>query len=152
MTREEKQPILMVEDSPEDFYAARRAFEIAGLMNPIIHLENGDDALDYLFQRGAFSPPAKAPKPGIILLDLNLPGLDGHEVLSEIKQSAELKRIPVIVLTTSQDPGDIERCYEAGANSYICKPVDLNGLIAAIQRLKEYWFEIAVFPKGGSAL
>jgi two-component system response regulator len=143
------QPILMVEDSPEDFHATIRAFEKAGLANPIIRCEDGDEALSYLFCHGKFAPPAKAPRPGIILLDLNLPGTDGHEVLVAIKNNAELKKIPVIVLTTSCEKSDIDRCYSAGASSYICKPVDLAGLMGAIQRLKDYWFEIVIFPKGG---
>lgn len=142
-----RQPILLVEDNPEDFQAILRAFANAGLTNPIIHCEDGDDALDYLFGRGIYAPPANTSRPGIILLDLNLPGTDGHEVLACLKKSRQLKKIPVIVLTTSNAESDIERCYLAGANSYICKPVDLEGLMHAIQGLKAYWFEIAVFPR-----
>lgn len=138
---------MMVEDSPEDFHATIRAFEKAGLANPIIRCEDGDEALDYLFRRGKFAPPTPTPRPGMILLDLNLPGTDGHEVLMAVKKSNELKKIPVIVLTTSREKNDIDKCYGSGANSYIFKPVDLVGLMDAIQRLKEYWFEIAVFPK-----
>jgi len=142
------QPILMVEDSPEDFHTMLRAFQKAGLVNPLVWCEDGDEALEYLFCRGKFAPPAHGPRPGIILLDLNLPGTDGHEVLSVVKSNAELKKIPVIILTTSSAEQDIDRCYAAGASSYICKPVGLENFMQAIQRLKEYWFEIAVFPKG----
>jgi len=142
------QPILMVEDSPEDCHAMMRAFQKAGLLNPIIRCEDGDEAIEYLFCRGRYAPPAEAPIPGIILLDLNLPGTDGHEVLTTLKSNGRLKKIPVIVLTTSCEKNDIDRCYQAGASSYICKPLDLSGLMNAIQRLKEYWFEIAVIPKG----
>lgn len=141
------QPVLLVEDNPEDFQAILRAFAKAGLANPIVRCEDGDDALDYLFGRGKYAPPADTPRPGIILLDLNLPGTDGYEVLISLKKSRRLKKIPVVVLTTSRDEKDIERCYLAGASSYICKPVDLGGLIHAIQGFKKYWFEIAVFPK-----
>ena len=141
------QPILLIEDNPEDFQAILRAFAKAGLANPIIRCEDGDDALEYLFGRGRYAPPANTPRPGIILLDLNLPGTDGYEVLVSLKKSSRLKKIPVIVLTTSCAENDIEQCYQAGASSYICKPVDLGGLMRAIQGLKEYWFEIAVFPK-----
>ncbi|MFH2064655.1 MAG: response regulator [Pseudomonadota bacterium] len=140
-------PILLVEDSPEDFHAAMRAFQKAGLANPIIRCEDGDEALEYLFCRGRFAPPADAPLPGIILLDLNLPGTDGHEVLEAVKKNGRLKKIPVIVLTTSCEKIDIDRCFSEGASSYICKPVDLGGLMNAVQGLKEYWFEIAVFSK-----
>lgn len=147
MSISSRQPILMVEDSPEDFHATMRAFRKAGLMNPVIRCEDGEEALDYLFGRGRFAPPAKAPRPGIVLLDLNLPGTDGHEVLETIKKDTQLRKIPVVVLTTSCEECDIERCYSAGASSYICKPVDLNGLMEAVQRMKEYWFEIVVIPK-----
>ncbi len=142
------QPILIIEDSPEDFEATVRAFNKSGLGNPVYHCEDGDDALDYLYHRGKFSDPEKSPRPGIILLDLNLPGTDGREVLCEIKNDLDLRKIPVIVLTTSKDQRDIEHCYEAGANSYIHKPVNINGFFESIQRLKDYWFEIVVLPKG----
>ncbi len=142
------QPLLIVEDSPEDFEATIRAFKKSGLANPIIHCEDGDDALDYMFQKGRYQDRKKYPLPGLILLDLNLPGTDGREFLSKIKQEPQLKRIPVIVLTTSSSQEDIERCYEAGANSYVCKPVIISDFVASIQRLKDFWFEISVFPQG----
>lgn len=141
------QPILLVEDSPEDFETTERAFRRSGLKNPIYRCADGDDALDYLHRRGQYSDPAKAPRPGVILLDLNLPGTDGREVLSEIKQDPNLKQIPVIVLTTSKDERDIEVCYRCGANSYIQKPVDLDGFMKAIERLNDYWFEVVILPK-----
>jgi len=142
-----KQPILIVEDSPEDFETTLRGLKKAGLANPIFRCEDGDDALDYLYRRGKYGSPENSPRPGIILLDLNLPGTDGRDVLKEIKQDPSLKRIPVIVLTTSQDERDIATCYQAGANSYVHKPVGLEGFMTAIQRLTDYWFEIVVFPK-----
>lgn len=141
------QPILLVEDSPEDFETTQRAFRRSGLKNPIYRCSDGDEALDFLFRRGRFSDPDKAPQPGVILLDLNLPGTDGREVLSEIKKDARLKQIPVIVLTTSKDERDIEGCYRCGANSYIQKPVDLDGFMKAIERLNDYWFEVVILPK-----
>src|SRR5438105_2527750 len=96
-------PILLVEDSPEDYQATVRAFQKAGLANPIFRCASGDDALDYLHRRGAYADPGRSPRPGVILLDLNLPGTDGREVLAEVKADARLKAIPVIVLTTSAD-------------------------------------------------
>ena len=144
-----QQPILIVEDSPEDYEIAMRAFNKAGLANPIFHCEDGDEALDYLYRQGRYSDPKSSPRPGMILLDLNMPGTDGREVLIEIKNDPDLKSIPVIVLTTSNDEKDIEQCYEAGANSYICKPVEISGFFEAIRRLNDYWFEIVVLPKGG---
>ena len=139
------QPILLVEDSPEDFETTQRAFRRSGLKNPILRCADGDEALDFLFRRGA---NADAPRPGVILLDLNLPGTDGREVLSEIKASDDLKQIPVIVLTTSADERDVQACYQAGASSYIQKPVDVEGFMKAIERLNDYWFEVVILPKG----
>jgi CheY-like chemotaxis protein len=141
------QTILIVEDSDDDFIATTRAFAKACLHNPVRRCSNGDQALDYLYQRGEFSGPAGAPRPGMILLDLNLPGTDGREVLRVIKSDSRLHQIPVIVLTTSNAEQDISRCYEAGANSYVQKPVDMGGFVQAISRLKEYWLEISVLPK-----
>jgi len=148
MIKGPNQPILLVEDSPEDFEATVRALRKSGLANPIHRCEDGDEALDYLFHRGAYADPAKAPRPGVILLDLNLPGTDGREVLAEVKRDEGLKTIPVVVLTTSSDERDIARCYQEGANSYINKPVDLDGFIRAVQRLTDYWFEVVILPKG----
>jgi two-component system response regulator len=139
------QPILLVEDSPEDFETTQRAFRRSGLKNPILRCADGDEALDFLFQRGSH---ADAPRPGVILLDLNLPGTDGREVLAELKASDDLKQIPVIVLTTSSDERDVQACYKAGASSYIQKPVDVEGFMKAIERLNDYWFEVVILPKG----
>ncbi len=141
------QPILLVEDSPEDFETTERAFRRSGLKNPIYRCADGDEALDFLYRRGKYADPQQAPRPGVILLDLNLPGTDGREVLSEIKNDPDLKQIPVIVLTTSKDERDIEVCYRCGANSYIQKPVDLEGFMQAIERLNDYWFEVVILPK-----
>lgn len=146
--RTPNQPILLVEDSPEDFEATVRAFKRSGLKNPIVRCEDGDTALDYLFRRGRHADPETSPRPGVVLLDLNLPGTDGREVLQEIKGHDQLRQIPVIVLTTSTDDRDVEACYQAGANSYIQKPVDMDGFIRAIERLNGYWFEVVVLPKG----
>ena len=147
MSEHAAQPILIVEDSPEDFEATSRAFRRAGLRNPMLHCASGDDALDFQHRRGEYRDPARAPRPGIILLDLNLPGTDGREVLQEIKKSEPLSAIPVIVVTTSADQRDIDACYRAGASSYIQKPVNLDGFMRAIQRLHDYWFEVVILPR-----
>jgi CheY-like chemotaxis protein len=142
------QPILLVEDSPEDFEATLRAFRKSGLKNSVVRCEDGDEALDYLHRRGKYADPDSSPRPGVILLDLNLPGTDGRQVLSEVKSSESLRDIPVVVLTTSADERDITACYRAGANSYIQKPVDIDGFMKAIERLNGYWFEVVILPKG----
>lgn len=132
------QPILIVEDSEDDFDATMRALRKANLHNDIKHAYSGQEALDML-QEGL--------RPGLILLDLNMPGLDGRKTLAIIKQEEHLRKIPVVILTTSDDERDIADCYEHGANTYVQKPVNLDGLFAAIKRMKEYWFEIAILPK-----
>lgn len=134
------QPILIIEDSDDDFDATCRAFGKANLRNPIERAASGDQALTYLKDE-------KQTKPGLILLDLNMPGMDGRKTLEIIKQQHCLKKIPVVVLTTSDDERDVKSCYDLGANTYIQKPVDFDGLIQAIRQLKEYWFEIALLPK-----
>lgn len=141
------QAILLVEDSPEDAEVVLRAFRKSGLINPIRHCADGDEALDYLHRRGRYAEPDAAPRPSVVLLDLNMPGTDGREVLAEIKQTEALRQIPVVVLTTSSDERDIEKCYAMGANSYIKKPVDLDGFMRAIQLLKDYWLQIVILPK-----
>jgi len=141
------QIILIVEDSDDDYMATVRAFKKANLINPVRRCTNGDQAMDYLLQRGEYSDPGNAPRPSIILLDLNLPGTDGREVLRMIKADPNLQKIPVIVLTTSNAEQDIERCYEAGANSYVQKPVDLVGFIQSVARLTDYWFNVSILPK-----
>lgn len=136
----ESQPILIVDDSEDDFYAAERALTKANLHNPIEHALSGESALKMLQ-----STPGL--RPGLILLDLNMPGIDGRKTLEIIKQDSALKTIPVVILTTSNDERDVQICYSLGANTYIQKPVDFDGLIEAMKRLKGYWFEIAVLPK-----
>jgi two-component system response regulator len=132
--------ILIVEDSPDDFEVAERAFKESNLLNPIHHCGDGDSALEYLYDE-------TIPVPGIILLDLNMPGTDGREVLDKLKKDKNFKDIPVVILTTSSDQHDIDDCYRMGANTYIQKPVDLDNFFDAIKRLKEYWFEIAILPR-----
>ena len=145
----ETQPILLVEDSDDDFEATIRAFKKSNnLANPVYRCEDGQDALDYLIRKGEYSNAADSPRPSIIMLDLNLPGIDGRKVLAIIKSTPELCTIPVVVLTTSDDSRDIADCYAKGANTYIRKPVGLDNLFEAIRRLEEFWFGLAILPKG----
>ena len=139
--------ILFVEDSDDDFIATMRAFKKASLSNPIQRCSNGEQALDYLYQRGEFSVPGSAPKPGIILLDLNMPGTDGRDVLRTIKSDPRLHQTPVVVLTTSYAREDITKCYEGGADSYLQKPVDFAGFSGAVGRINACRFEIVVSPR-----
>jgi two-component system response regulator len=136
----EAQPILIIDDSEDDFYAAQRALTKANLRNPIERASSGEAALTMLQSR-------TGNRPGLILLDLNMPGIDGRKTLEIIKGDSMLKTIPVVILTTSDDERDVQTCYTLGANTYIQKPVDFDGLIEAMKRLKGYWFEIALLPK-----
>jgi CheY-like chemotaxis protein len=139
--------ILIVEDSPDDYEFCFSALTRDGnLKNPIQWCQTGDRALDYLYQRGEFAD-STLEMPGLILLDLNLPGTGGQQVLQQVKSDEKFKKIPVIVMTSSSAQADIDACYTIGANSYVIKPVDIDGFFTAITRLREYWFQIAVLPK-----
>lgn len=139
--------ILIIEDSPEDYEACATALAEDGkIANPIIWCRDGEDALAYLRRSGKYAG-ANHEMPGVVLLDLNLPGLDGRDVLAMIKNDPSIKRLPVVVMTSSDDQVDIDRCYDAGANSYVIKPVDLDGFLKAIARLRDYWFKIVVLPR-----
>jgi len=141
-------PILLVEDSPEDTEAILRAFQRIGLDHPVVHCGSGDDALDFLHLRGKYADPARAPRPCLILLDLNLPGTDGRDVLADVKHDEQLKTIPVVVLTTSTDERDVESCRQMGANSYINKPVDFSEFLGSVQHIKDFWFGTALLTQG----
>lgn len=140
------QTILLVEDSEDDFEATTRAFKMANLYNPVVWCQTGQAALDFLRHEGQYAAE-KPDRPGLILLDLNMPGMDGRKTLKCIKDDDALKCTPVIILTTSADERDIDDCYQMGANSYVQKPVSFEALIESIRRLTEYWFEIALLPK-----
>ena len=138
--------ILVVEDDPEDRQLMKKALEVSHWANELHFVEDGEEALDYLYYRGKYSDPASAPRPGLLLLDLNLPKKNGLEVLQEIKADPTLRSLPVIVFTTSQATEDIQACYDVGANSYISKPNTFVGLVKAMQTLGQYWFGIVELP------
>lgn len=141
-------PILIVEDNDDDYEATLRALKHDGnLSNPIYRCEDGEEAIAFLTHQEPYADKKKAPTPGLILLDLNMPGRNGRSVLSEIKEHEHLRAIPIVVLTTSGDERDIDTCYAIGANSYVKKPVDLEGLFVAVRSLKEYWLSISLLPK-----
>jgi two-component system response regulator len=141
------QSILLVEDNEDDYEATYRAFKKANLHNPIVWCRSGPEALELLKRETGRGKGTHGSQPGLILLDLNMPGMDGRKTLDAIKKDNTLKQIPVIVLTTSADERDVLACYQMGANTYVQKPVSFEALIEAIRRLKEYWFEIALLPK-----
>lgn len=138
--------ILMAEDDPDDRLLARQALKAERLANDLHIVEDGAELMDYLYRRGNYSDPAAAPRPGLILLDLNMPKLDGREALAQIKADPGLRRIPVVILTTSKAEEDVCSSYDNGASSYITKPVSFEGLANVIQVLGKYWFEIVELP------
>jgi len=140
--------ILLVEDNVDDYEATIRSFKEAHLDNPIYWCKSGKDALDYLRHEGKYAAAPPSAMPGLMLLDLNMPGIDGRKTLALVKQDQHLKKIPVVVLTTSADEKDVTQCYELGASTYIQKPVDFEGLVEAVNRIKDYWFGIALLPRG----
>lgn len=138
--------ILMADDDPDDRLLTADALKEARLINDIRFVENGEELLDYLRKQGKFAGAVDAPRPGLILLDLNMPRKDGRTVLKEIKQDADLRTIPVVVLTTSKDDEDVYKSYDLGVNSYIVKPVTFEALVDILQTLEKYWFEIVALP------
>ena len=138
--------ILMADDDPDDRLLTADALKEARLINDIRFVENGAELLEYLRRKGEFAPPADAPRPGLILLDLNMPKMDGRAVLKELKMDPDLRSIPVVVLTTSKDDEDVYRSYDLGVNSYIVKPVTFEALVDILQTLEKYWFEIVELP------
>lgn len=140
--------ILMADDDEEDRELTRDALQDARLANQMRFAVDGQDLMDYLRHTGPYADPAAdAPRPGIILLDLNMPKKDGREALAEIKSDPDLRRIPVVVLTTSNDEEDVLRTYDLGVNSFITKPVTFAGLVEAMRTWTRYWFELVELPE-----
>jgi CheY-like chemotaxis protein len=138
--------ILMADDDPDDRQMTKEAFEESHLANDLRFVVDGVELLDYLHRRGKYSDPASSPRPGLILLDLNMPKKDGREALAEIKADPTLRGIPVVVLTTSKDEQDILRSYDLGVSSFITKPVTFVGLVEAMRAWSHYWFELVELP------
>ena len=136
--------IVMAEDDADDRLLARDALAECGLGADLHFVENGEELLDFLLQRGKFD--AQTPRPGLVLLDLNMPVKDGREVLKEIKSNTALRRIPVVVLTTSRADTDIDRTYHLGANSFITKPVRYDSLVEVMKAISQYWLKIVELP------
>lgn len=139
--------ILLVEDDPNDIILIKRAFEKANLMNPIYVVEDGEKAISYLGGKGEYRDREKHPLPVLILLDLKLPRKSGHQVLRWLRERPGLKRIPVVVLTSSKEMADINKSYDLGANSYLVKPVSFNALLNMLKTLKLYWLILNEKPE-----
>jgi len=138
--------ILLVEDNPAHAELVLRSFEDHRVANRIIHLSDGETALDYLFRRSPFTDPEKSPRPHVIFLDLRLPRMDGLEVLKEIRASDDLHTLPVVILTTSEAEQDVTKAYEQYTNSYVVKPLDFEGFTALMEDLGCYWLGWNFYP------
>lgn len=145
--------ILMAEDDPDDRVLTREAMESAHVVNDLRFVNDGQYLMDYLRREGDYAGAldADAPMPGIILLDLNMPRMDGREALAEIKADPRLRKIPVVVLTTSKADEDIVETYDLGVNSFITKPVTFTALVEVMRTWSRYWFEIVDLPGGREA-
>jgi CheY-like chemotaxis protein len=138
--------ILLVEDNRMDIELTLDAFHEAKLVNTIHIASDGQEALDYLFGRGKYADRKEYPKPNLVLLDLKLPGIDGFEVLRQIKSTPILKRLPVVILTSSKEEGDRALSYDRGANSYLVKPVSFEGFLGIVREIEGYWLSLNIAP------
>jgi CheY-like chemotaxis protein len=149
-TRSKPITILIADDDPDDRRLTQEAFEENHLANDLRFVEDGEELLDYLHQRGKYAADGAAPTPGLILLDLNMPRKDGREALQEIKADVRLRNIRVVVMTTSKAEEDVLRSYNLSAASYITKPVTFDRLVEVIRTLGKYWLEIVELPPNGN--
>jgi len=138
--------VLMADDDPDDRLMTKEAWEENRIANTLVFVNDGEELMDYLYHRGRHSDPKTSPRPGLILLDLNMPKKDGREALKEIKADPNLGRIPIVIITTSNEEEEIVRSYDLGVNSFLSKPVTFDELVKMIQVLSEYWLEIVRLP------
>jgi len=138
--------ILMADDDQDDCLLVKEAFEENRLLGELRFVEDGEALMDYLYHRGKYSEQNLSPRPGLILLDLNMPRKDGREALREIRSDPALRTIPVIVLTTSKEDKEVYRSYDLGANSFITKPVTFEALVEIVRLLGKYWFDTVKLP------
>lgn len=148
MYKEKHAQILLVEDNHMDEILTLDAFREAHLENPVYVVRNGEEALRYMFGEAEFTDRKAYPLPDLVLLDIKLPGISGNEVLARIKSTPLLKRIPVIIMTSSKQEGDLEMSYDLGANSYLVKPVTFDGFLQVVRQINEYWLSLNILcPK-----
>jgi CheY-like chemotaxis protein len=140
------QVVLMAEDDSDDRLLAQEAIKEAGMDCELRFVENGAELVDYLRRQNRFTAPANSPRPNLILLDLNMPRKDGREALMDIKADPELRKIPVVVFTTSKSDTDIAKIYELGANSFISKPTAFEALVKVMRAIGQYWFDVVLLP------
>jgi two-component system response regulator len=142
--------ILMADDDPDDRELTREAFEENHIANDLRFVEDGEELLDYLHHRGKYADAESAPRPGIILLDLNMPRKDGREALQELKKDPRFRGIRVVIMTTSKAEEDVVRSYDLSAASYITKPVTFERLVEVVRTLGKHWLEIVELPPDGN--
>jgi CheY-like chemotaxis protein len=147
-TEREAIVILLADDDEDDRLLTTDALRAAKVANELKTVCDGEELLDYLHHRGKYAPPAVSPRPGLILLDLNMPRKDGREALREIKADPNLRSIPVVILTTSRTEDEINHTYDLGANSFMAKPVTFESLVQAMAIVTNYWFQIVELPNG----
>lgn len=147
--RGERKPvvILLAEDDDDDALLTEKALKEYHLLNKVCRVRDGEELMDFLLNKGAFTSSDRAPQPALILLDLNMPKKDGREALAEIKAHPELCKIPITILTTSRADEDIVRTYNLGVNSFITKPVELKNFIEVVKKIGDYWFEVVQLPE-----
>ncbi len=148
ISEDNKRPIVILyaDDDMDDQLLVKEALEESRLLNDLRFVCDGEELMDYLHRRGKWTDPESSPRPGLILLDLNMPRKNGREALAEIKRDPDLRRIPIVVLTTSKAEEDIYRSYDLGVNSFISKPVTFAGMTGVMKALGAYWFEIVELP------
>ncbi len=139
-------PILIVDDDPDDLFLIRKAIRENEIPNPVVCVRDGEEALEYLRREDRFAEVPPGPLPSLILLDLNMPRMNGHETLRVLKGDRALKSIPAVVLSTSASPEDVSKAYELGANAYISKPDSYDKLVATVKALKDFWLQTARPP------
>jgi CheY-like chemotaxis protein len=147
MTGEILRPILLIEDEPTDAALLLRSFKKAEVLNPVVHLNHGDDALRYLAGKAEYADRKKHPLPALILLDLKLPGMTGIQLLQWRRIEGEIRRIPVVVLTTDDDPATVNATYDLGANSYLVKPGDATSVYSMVKTIQRYWIALNKTPE-----